>query len=100
MEQPIAALLIAAALLVLAQALFSLYVMCFTWEHPERLEASHGPRQFPRSNLSFAVLVPARREKAVIFDTILRIWKARYPLRDPAEPPDEYAIARRRQFEI
>lgn len=93
-------LLAGAALLVLAQALFSLYMTCFTWEHPERLEASRGPRTYSRSDLSFTALVPAREEEAVIFDTVMRIWNSRFPLADPAQTPEAYRAAKERQLEI
>jgi cellulose synthase/poly-beta-1,6-N-acetylglucosamine synthase-like glycosyltransferase len=93
-------LLVGASLLVLAQALFALYMMCFTWEHPERLEAGRGPRSFHRSNLSFTVLVPAREEEAVIFDTVLRIWSSRFPLPVAEEDAEAYREAKERQLEI
>lgn len=94
-------LLAAAALLVLLQALFSLYLMCFTWEHPERLEASRGPRAYDRSDLSFSILVPAKEEEAVIFETVMRIWNTRFPLQDdPSETPDAYRARKERQLEV
>ncbi len=92
--------LVGASLLVLAQALFALYMTCFTWEHPERLEASRGPRTYQRSELSFTVLVPALREEAVIFDTIMRIWNSRFPLPDESETAQAYADAKQRQLEV
>lgn len=95
------AVLAGAALLVLLQALFSLYLMCFTWEHPDRLRASRGPRSYKRSDLSFSVLVPAREEEAVIYDTVLRIWNGRFPLQDdPSESPEAYQARKERQLEI
>ena len=33
---------VAIALLLFAQSLFSLYLMLYSWEHPERLEQSGG----------------------------------------------------------
>ncbi len=70
-------LLISLALFV--QSLFSLYLMLYSWEHPERLEASRGPRSFLPSQLSFTILLPARHEEAVIYETIKRVWAANYP---------------------
>ena len=60
-------------------SLFSLYLMLYTWEHPERLEASKGPRSFLPPQISFSVLLPARYEETVIYQTIKRIWAANYP---------------------
>src|SRR2546430_15371765 len=62
-----------------AQSLFSLYLMLYSWEHPERLEASRGPCSFLPPQLSFTALLPARHEEAVIYETIKRVWAANYP---------------------
>jgi len=67
------------ALLLFAQSLFSLYLMLYSWEHPERLEASAGPRSFLPPRLSFSVILPARHEEAVIGATLKRILAANYP---------------------
>ncbi|HEU5103618.1 MAG TPA: glycosyltransferase [Roseiflexaceae bacterium] len=74
----ITSLVVAIALLLFAQSIFSLYLMLYTWEHPERLERSGGPRLFLPPQLSFSVLLPARHEQAVIFETICRVWYANY----------------------
>jgi cellulose synthase/poly-beta-1,6-N-acetylglucosamine synthase-like glycosyltransferase len=73
------AVLALGALLLFAQSLFSLYLMLYTWEEPNRLEASKGPGSFLPPQNSFSVLLPARHEEAVIFDTIKRAWAAKYP---------------------
>ena len=62
-----------------AQSLVSLYLMLYTWEHPERLEASRGPTTFLPPQLSFTALLPARHEEAVIYETIRRVATANYP---------------------
>jgi cellulose synthase/poly-beta-1,6-N-acetylglucosamine synthase-like glycosyltransferase len=67
------------SLALFAQALFSLYLMLYSWEHPERLRASRGPRKYLPPHFSFTVLLPARHEKVVIYDTIQRVWAANYP---------------------
>ncbi len=67
------------ALALFAQSLFSLYLMLYSWEHPGRLEASAGPRAFVPPSLSFSVLLPARHEEAVIYDTIKKVVAADYP---------------------
>jgi cellulose synthase/poly-beta-1,6-N-acetylglucosamine synthase-like glycosyltransferase len=79
MTQLIALLTALLALALFAQSLFSLYLMLYTWEHPERLAASRGPREFLPPALSFTVLLPARHEEAVIYETVRRVWAARYP---------------------
>lgn len=71
--------IIIASVLLVAQSLFSLYLMLYTWEDPERLEASRGPKSFLPPRSSFSVLLPARHEEAVIYETIKRVWGADYP---------------------
>ena len=72
-------IILVVSLLLFAQSLFSLYLMLYSWEHPERLQQSSGPRAFLPPHLSFSVLLPARHEEAVIFETIKRVWSANYP---------------------
>ncbi len=72
-------LLLGASLALFVQALFSLYIMLYSWEHPERLAASAGPQSFLPPRHSFTVLLPARHEEDVIYDTIHSVWSANYP---------------------
>jgi cellulose synthase/poly-beta-1,6-N-acetylglucosamine synthase-like glycosyltransferase len=67
------------SIVLLAQALWSIYLTLYSWEHPSRLEASRGPREFLDPRLCFTVLLPARHEEAVIGETIRRICAANYP---------------------
>src|SRR5215471_18897700 len=67
------------SLVLLAQSLLSLHLMLYTWEHPERLYSSGAPASYLSARLSFSVLLPARHEEAVIYETIKRVWAANYP---------------------
>src|SRR6266849_1661733 len=67
------------SLVLLAQSLLTLYLMLYTWEHPERLHASSAPASYLSARFSFSVLLPARHEEAVIYETIKRVWAAHYP---------------------
>jgi cellulose synthase/poly-beta-1,6-N-acetylglucosamine synthase-like glycosyltransferase len=60
-------------------SLFSLYLMIYTWEFPERLYASAAPSSYLAPHISFTVLLPARHEEAVIYETVKRVWAAYYP---------------------
>jgi cellulose synthase/poly-beta-1,6-N-acetylglucosamine synthase-like glycosyltransferase len=71
--------LLVGSLALTAHALFSLYLLLYSWEYPERLEASQGPSTEREPALGFTVLLPARHEEKVIGGTIRRIWAARYP---------------------
>jgi len=59
--------------------MFSLYLMLYAWEHSGRLAGTGGPRSFLPPRLSFTVLLPARHEEAVIYQTIRRVAAADYP---------------------
>jgi len=67
------------ALVLFGQSMLSLNLMLYTWEHPERMYASRPPVSYLSARLSFTVLLPARHEEAVIYETIKRIWAANYP---------------------
>lgn len=67
------------SLALFGQSLFSLYLMLYSWEYPERLHASSAPSSFLSARLSFTVLLPARHEEDVIYETIKRVWSAHYP---------------------
>ncbi|HZU01497.1 MAG TPA: glycosyltransferase, partial [Ktedonobacteraceae bacterium] len=72
-------LILAISVLLFSQSLFSVYLMLYSWEHPEKLEASKGPKTFLPAHHSFTVLLPARHEEAVIHETIKRVWATNYP---------------------
>lgn len=72
-------LLLAFSLILFGQALFSVYLTLYAWEHPERLDDTRAPRAFLRPRLSFTILLPARHEEAVIYDTVQRAWATQYP---------------------
>jgi cellulose synthase/poly-beta-1,6-N-acetylglucosamine synthase-like glycosyltransferase len=67
------------SLVLLAQSALSLYLMLYSWEYPERLYSSSAPVSYLAPRLSFSVLLPARHEEAVIYETIKRVWRAHYP---------------------
>jgi cellulose synthase/poly-beta-1,6-N-acetylglucosamine synthase-like glycosyltransferase len=67
------------SLALFAQTVFSVYIMLYTWERPERLATSKGPSAFLPPRLAFSVLVPARHEETVIYKTVQRILAANYP---------------------
>lgn len=76
---PLSVAVLLLSLAIFAQSLFSLYLMLYTWEQPELLEASAGPRSWLPPHYSFTVLLPARHEEAVIYETVKRVVGARYP---------------------
>jgi len=67
------------SLILFGQSLFSIYLMVYSWEQPERLAASSGPQSFLPPRLSFSVLLPARHEEKVIFETIRSVVESDYP---------------------
>ena len=75
----IAYFLLFLSLLLLAQSLFSLYLMLYSWDHPERLLSTKAPDSFLAPRYSFSVLLPARNEEAVIYQTIKNVYYTNYP---------------------
>jgi cellulose synthase/poly-beta-1,6-N-acetylglucosamine synthase-like glycosyltransferase len=67
------------SLVLLVQSALSLYLMLYSWEYPERLYSSGAPTSYLSPRLSFSVLLPARHEEAVIYETIKRVWGGHYP---------------------
>ncbi len=76
---PLSLLILVISLGLFAQSLHAIYLMLYSWEYPERLASSRGPKRFSPPALSFTVLLPARHEEAVIRETIMRIAAANYP---------------------
>jgi cellulose synthase/poly-beta-1,6-N-acetylglucosamine synthase-like glycosyltransferase len=72
-------LVLVVSLGLFGQALFSLYLTLYAWEHPDYLEATRAPRSFLQPRLSFTALLPARHEQKVIYETVRRVWAADYP---------------------
>src|SRR5262249_31333884 len=87
---PFSLALLVLSLLILAQSLFALYLTLYSWEHPERLAASRGPSDFESARYSFSVLLPARHEERVIYETVLRVWRSAYS-RGEAERGDGHS---------
>ena len=75
----VSAAVVIVSTLLTVQALFSSYLMLYAWEHPERLAATRGPRTFLPPKHRFAVLLPARHEETVIFETIQKLATVEYP---------------------
>ncbi|WP_067798188.1 glycosyltransferase [Actinomadura formosensis] len=75
----IEALVAAVALGLLGHVLLTLWLMTYTWNHPERMAATRGPRCFRAPELGFTVLLPARDEEAVIAETVRKVAAVRYP---------------------
>jgi glycosyltransferase XagB len=76
-----APILLVLSLLLFGQSLFTLYLMLYAWEQPDREEKSRGPSIFRAPKTKFTVVLPARHEEAVIADTIRSIWASNYPHR-------------------
>lgn len=73
------AILLVTSSVIFLQSLFSLYLMLYSWGNFERLHSSSAPSSSLRPRIAFSVLLPARHEEAVIYETIWRICEAHYP---------------------
>jgi glycosyltransferase XagB len=74
-------LLILFSFAMTGQALYTVYMMIYTWDQPEAYKAARAPETFSEPSKSFTVLLPARHEELVIQQTIDRVVRARYPHR-------------------
>jgi cellulose synthase/poly-beta-1,6-N-acetylglucosamine synthase-like glycosyltransferase len=73
------ALVVIMTVILLPQGIFTIYWMTYTWVHPQRFEKSGAPKQYEVPRYSFTALLPARKEEAVIYDTIMSVNNIDYP---------------------
>ena len=80
-ERPMLAIIIILLMVIILipQGVFTIYWMIYTWNNPEVAEEYQSPREFTEPQFSFTALVPARREEAVIKDTIYAVDRINYP---------------------
>lgn len=71
---------VALSLILTTQAIYTLYIMLYTWDQPEASRRAKAPSRFRLPRTSFTVLLPARHEEEVIQTTIERVVSAHYPL--------------------
>ena len=67
------------SVLLFIQSTFSLILMLYSWESVERFLSIAAPSSFLAPRYSFSILLPARHEEAVIFQTIKHVWSVNYP---------------------
>jgi cellulose synthase/poly-beta-1,6-N-acetylglucosamine synthase-like glycosyltransferase len=65
--------------LLAAQSAYSASLMLYAWEDEEKRGRNSVPETFEPPQRSFTLLLPARREEAVIQETIQRCVDLRYP---------------------
>lgn len=66
-------------IILFPQGVFTVYWMTYTWVSPERVERSSSPKVFMEPKYSIAAMLPARKEGAVIYDTIQSVHGVNYP---------------------
>jgi Glycosyltransferases, probably involved in cell wall biogenesis len=79
MEQLVLGTLITVSLVLTVQAVYTLYMMLYTWDQAEVSRLTRAPERFIPPSLSFTAIVPARHEEQVIATTIERIARSHYP---------------------
>lgn len=73
------ALLAGGSALLAAQSVYSASLMLYAWEDEEKRGRNSVPETFAPPRHSFTLLLPARREEAVIQETIQRCVELNYP---------------------
>jgi cellulose synthase/poly-beta-1,6-N-acetylglucosamine synthase-like glycosyltransferase len=69
----------AVSIAITVQSAYTLYLMIYTWNHPDAARQARAPRRFAEPTLSFTVMLPARHEENVIARTIEQVVRANYP---------------------
>ena len=78
-SRAVAIIILGMALLLLPQGVFTVYWMTYSWVNPARMERSGAPKTYAQPHFSFTALLPARREAAVLYDTIMAVHNIDYP---------------------
>ena len=73
------AIVVILSILLAAQALFSSYLMLYAWEHPDPDGRDARTTRVSAPELRYSVLLPARHEETVIFETIRKLTAVDYP---------------------
>jgi cellulose synthase/poly-beta-1,6-N-acetylglucosamine synthase-like glycosyltransferase len=68
------------SLILTIQAIYTLYIMLYTWDQPEAYKKAKAPARFLKPQKSFTVMLPVRHEEDVIQSTIERVVRSNYPL--------------------
>jgi cellulose synthase/poly-beta-1,6-N-acetylglucosamine synthase-like glycosyltransferase len=68
------------SLILTIQAIYTLYIMLYTWDQPEAYKKAKAPARFLKPQKSFTVMLPVRHEEDVIQTTIERVVRSNYPL--------------------
>lgn len=61
------------------QGTFTLFLMLYAWNDPEKTETYASPKSFEVPHHSFTVIIPARHEEKVIADTLRAVSRITYP---------------------
>ncbi len=64
---------------VTLQGIFSLFLMLYAWEDPERAEGDKSPRVYSKPQYSITAIIPARHEENVIQQTLRAVAAIDYP---------------------
>lgn len=72
-------LVVLVSTLLSVQAAYALYTMVYAWRKPDLDDLGRAPDQLAAPALSFAAIVPARHEEAVIARTLDRLVHSNYP---------------------
>jgi cellulose synthase/poly-beta-1,6-N-acetylglucosamine synthase-like glycosyltransferase len=79
MEKLVLGILITVSLVLTVQAIYTLYMMLYTWDQVKVDRLTGAPERFIPPSLSFTAIVPARHEQEVIATTVDRIARSDYP---------------------
>lgn len=76
---PFETILLGLSLLLIVQLLYTLYILIYAWDHPERIADNASPASFAPAKYSFTAVIPALNEAEVIPHTIRAVANINYP---------------------
>ncbi|MCL5411408.1 MAG: glycosyltransferase [Patescibacteria group bacterium] len=75
----ILAILTIFTIIVIVQAIYTTYLMIYTWDDETKFQEQRPPNEFAAPKFSFTTLLPAKNEEGVISQTIQNFANLNYP---------------------
>lgn len=72
-------LLLTLSVFLILQLVYTLYILIYAWDHPDRILENSSPKEYYPAKHSFTAVVPALNEAEVIPDTIRAVANIDYP---------------------
>lgn len=78
-SSPLDVILLTISLILIVQLVYTLYILMYAWDNPDRISENASPTVFKEPTKSFTAVVPALNEAEVIPHTIRAVAGIEYP---------------------